>query len=131
MSAYYGDLEEEGFDKPYYLGESDVTVRYRENSPVEIQCTLANVKITVEYSDASKKYFADYATTVHAAEGSYVKFEKDETRAAYVKPGQITIQTYLKKQNGIESTFEPAAITDAKPRQHYRIKLDIADNAAG
>ena len=131
MSAYYGDLEEEGFDKPYYLGESDVTVRYRENSPVEIQCTLANVKITVEYSDAFKKYFADYATTVHAAEGSYVKFEKDETRAAYVKPGQITIQTYLKKQNGIESTFEPAAITDAKPRQHYRIKLDIADNAAG
>ena len=131
MSAYYGDLEEEGFDKPYYLGESDVTVRYRENSPVEIQCTLANVKITVEYSDAFKKYFADYATTVHAAEGGYVKFEKDETRAAYVKPGQITIQTYLKKQNGIESTFEPAAITDAKPRQHYRIKLDIADNAAG
>ncbi len=131
MSAYYGDLEDEGFDKPYYLGQSEVSVRYRENSPVEIHCTLANVKVTVEYSDAFKKYFADYATTIHAAEGDYVKFEKEETRAAYVKPGKITIQTYLKKQNGIESTFEPAAIEDAKPRQHYRIKLDIADNAAG
>lgn len=131
MSAYYGNLEEEGFDKPYYLGESDVAVRYRENTPVEINCTLANVKVTVEYSDAFKKYFADYATTIHAAEGDYIKFEKEETRAAYVKPGKITIQTYLKKQNGIESTFEPAAIENAKPRQHYRIKLDIADNAAG
>ena len=131
MSAYYGSLEEEGFDKPYYLGEADVAVRDRENTPVEINCTLANVKVTVEYSDAFKKYFADYATTVHAAEGDYVKFEKEETRAAYVKPGKITIQTYLKKQNGIESTFEPAAIENAQPRQHYRIKLDIADNAAG
>lgn len=131
MSAYYGNLEEEGFDKPYYLGQSDVTVRYRENTPVDILCTLANVKVTVEYSDAFKKYFADYATTIHAAEGDYIKFEKEETRAAYVKPGKITIQTYLKKQNGIESTFEPAAIENAQPRQHYRIKLDIADNAAG
>ena len=131
MSAYYGNLEEEGFDKPYYLGQSDVAVRYRENTPVEILCTLANVKVTVEYSDTFKKYFADYATTIHAAEGDYIKFEKEETRAAYVKPGKITIQTYLKKQNGIESTFEPAAIENAQPRQHYRIKLDIADNAAG
>lgn len=131
MSAYYGNLEEEGFDKPYYLGQSDVAVRYRENTPVEILCTLANVKVTVEYSDAFKKYFADYATTIHAAEGDYIKFEKEETRAAYVKPGKITIQTYLKKQNGIESTFEPASIENAQPRQHYRIKLDIADNAAG
>ena len=131
MSAYYGNLEEEGFDKPYYLGQSDVAVRYRENTPVDILCTLANVKVTVEYSDAFKKYFADYATTIHAAEGDYIKFEKEETRAAYVKPGKITIQTYLKKQNGIESTFEPAAIENAQPRQHYRIKLDIADNAAG
>lgn len=131
MSAYYGNLEEEGFDKPYYLGQSDVAVRYRENTPVDILCTLANVKVTVEYSDAFKKYFADYATTIHADEGDYIKFEKEETRAAYVKPGKITIQTYLKKQNGIESTFEPAAIENAQPRQHYRIKLDIADNAAG
>lgn len=131
MSAYHGDLKDEGFDKPYYLGETDVTVRDRENTPVEILCTLANVKVTVEYSEAFKKYFADYSTTVHAAGGDYVEFVKDETRAAYVKPGKITIQTYLKKQNGIESTFEPAAIENAQPRQHYRIKLDIADNNAG
>lgn len=131
MSAFYGNLNDEGFSKPYYLGESDVTVRDRENSPVEILCTLANVKVTVEYSEAFKNYFADYATTIHSEGGNYIKFERNETRAAYVKPGKITIQTYLKKQNGIESTFEPAAITNATARQHYRIKLDIADNSAG
>ena len=94
MSAFYGDLDNEGFDQPYYLGESDVAVRDRENSPVEIHCTLANVKVTVEYSEAFKKYFADYATTIHSEGGSDIKFNRNETRAAYVKPGKITIQTY-------------------------------------
>ena len=92
---------------------------------------MANVKVTVEYSDAFKKYFADYSTTIHSTGGEYIEFSKTETRAAYVKPGKITIQTHLKKQNGIESTFEPAAIPNAAARQHYKIKLDISDNNAG
>lgn len=131
MSAFYGDIDTEGFEKPFYLGETPVAVRDRENSSVEINCTLANVKVTVEYSDAFKKYFADYSTTIHSTGGEYIEFSKTETRAAYVKPGKITIQTYLKKQNGIESTFEPAAIPNAAARQHYKIKLDISDNNAG
>lgn len=131
MSAFYGDIDTEGFEKPFYLGETPVAVRDRENSSVEINCTLANVKVTVEYSDAFKKYFADYSTTIHSTGGEYIKFSKTETRAAYVKPGKITIQTHLKKQNGIESTFEPAAIPNAAARQHYKIKLDISDNNAG
>jgi len=130
MSAFYGDIDTEGFEKPFYLGETPVAVRDRENSSVEINCTLANVKVTVEYSDAFKKYFADYSTTIHSTGGEYIEFSKTETRAAYVKPGKITIQTHLKKQNGIESTFEPAAIPNAAARQHYKIKLDISDNNA-
>ena len=131
MSAFYGDIDIEGFEKPFYLGETPVAVRDRENSSVEINCTLANVKVTVEYSDAFKKYFADYSTTIHSTGGEYIEFSKTETRAAYVKPGKITIQTHLKKQNGIESTFEPAAIPTATARQHYKIKLDTSDNNAG
>lgn len=131
MRAFYGDIDIEGFEKPFYLGETPVAVRDRENSSVEINCTLANVKVTVEYSDAFKKYFADYSTTIHSTGGEYIEFSKTETRAAYVKPGKITIQTHLKKQNGIESTFEPAAIPNATARQHYKIKLDISDNNAG
>lgn len=131
MSAFYGNINTEGFETPFYLGETDLSVRDRESTSVEILCTLANVKVTVEYSEAFKKYFADYSTTIRSTGGSPIEFAKDEMRAAYVKPGKITIQTYLKKQNGIESTFEPAAIENATARQHYRIKLDIADNNAG
>ena len=79
MSAFYGDIDIEGFEKPFYLGETPVAVRDRENSSVEINCTLANVKVTVEYSDAFKKYFADYSTTIHSTGGEYIEFSKTGT----------------------------------------------------
>ena len=43
MSAFYGDIDIEGFEKPFYLGDTPVTVRDRESSSVEINCTFANV----------------------------------------------------------------------------------------
>ncbi len=128
VSAFYGDLNTEDFEMPYYYGENEVTVLDHENTPVTINCTLANVKVTVEYSEAFKNYFADWSTTIQSTGGKYIEFAKDENRAAYVKPGRIKIQTRLKKQNGVESTFEPAAIENAVGRHHYRIKLDISDN---
>ncbi len=131
MSAFYGDINIEGFDKPYYYGESSVSVRNNENSPVDILCSLYNVKVTVEYSEAFKNYFADYSTKIQSTGGEFITFAKYEQRAAYVKPGKIKIQTYLKKQNGVTSTFEPTAIPNATARQHYKIKLDISNNAAG
>ncbi len=130
ISAYYGKLSTEGFDCPYFFGENQVTVSDRENTPVDIVCSLANVKVTVEYTEAFKNYFTDWSTTIQSTGGQYIEFAKDETRAAYVKPGQIKIQTFLKKPNGKESTFEPATIPNALPRQHYKIKLDI-NNGSG
>ena len=77
MSAFYGDIDIEGFEKPFYLGETPVAVRDRENSSVEINCTLANVKVTVEsIPTLSKKYFADYSTTIHSTGGEYIEFLK-------------------------------------------------------
>ena len=35
MSAFYGDIDIEGFEKPFYLGETPVAVRDRENSSVK------------------------------------------------------------------------------------------------
>ncbi len=127
-SAFYGSLDEEGFHKPYFYGETTATVLDRENTSVDIECALANVKVTVEYTEAFKNYFADWSTTIQSTGGEYIEFSKWEARAAYVRPGNIKIQTHLKKPNGVASTFEPATITNALARHHYKIKLDIDDN---
>lgn len=131
MKAWYGDKDNEGFDSPYYEGTARLSIRENELSHADITCYLANVKLTVEYTEAFKKYFTDYSTTVHSEGGQFIEFIKGEERAAYVKPGNISILVKLTKQNGISSTFEPTAITGAAGRQHYRIKLDVNEGNVG
>lgn len=131
MDAFYGDENEEGFDKPYYYGSAEFNVYDSQSTPVSIVAELKNTMVSVEYTDAFKNYFADYGVKIHSGGGDYIQFAKDETRAAYVKSGTIAIEVSLTKTNGVSSTFEPAAISNAEPKTHYRIKLDVNGGEVG
>ncbi len=128
ISASYGSLEEEGFDTPHYKGESQFTIRDQETTPVNITCTLAHVKVTLQYTEAFTKYFADYNAIIHSASGKELTVSRDETRDAYVIPGDITLRLNLTKPNGVTATFEPAKIKDASARQHYIVTFDVTES---
>lgn len=126
LKASYGNVEEEGFDQPYYEGKAPFTIKSDERQEVEVTCLLANVKITVEYSDAFKKYFKDYQTSIQSNQGKIISFKGDELRAAYLKPGNITIIGAYTKQDGKSTQFRNEVITGAKACHHYILKLDVA-----
>lgn len=129
LKATYGNIETQGFDAPYYEGVEDFSIKKSESTDVSVTCRLANVKITTEYTETFKKYFTDYSVKIRPAGGSDITFSKSETRAAYVKPGKVSIYMTGSKQQGNKVTFEPSPIEDAKARTHYRIKFDV--NAGG
>lgn len=131
LKAVYSSLEEEGFETPYYYGESQFTIRDQETTPVEVICTLGHVKLTLQYTEAFTKYFADYQTTVTTATGKQINFTKDETRDAYVAPGNISMTMKLTKPNGITANFSPAKITNATARQHYIVTFDVTESVGG
>ena len=78
-----------------------------------------------EYPELFKKYFTDYTVNIRPAGSTDISFDKNETRAAYVKPGKISIYLSGSKQQGNKVTFEAATIENAKARQHYRLKFDV------
>lgn len=125
LKATYGNIETQGFDAPYYEGMEDFSIKKNESTDVSVTCYLANVKITTEYTDLFKKYFTDYTVNVRPAGSTDISFGKSETRAAYVKPGKISVYLTGNKQQGEKVTFEAATIDDAKARQHYRLKFDV------
>lgn len=125
LKAYYGNSDEEGFESPYYEGTHEITVEDDATVDAYITCYLTNVKVSVEYTDAFKKYFSDYSTTVQSVGGKSINFAKDEVRAAYVKPGDLTIYANVKKQNGQSAKLNILDIEDAKSREFYRFKLDV------
>lgn len=130
LKAYYGSSDKEGFESPYYEGTQEITIEDDATVEANITCYLTNVKVTVEYTDAFKKYFSDYTTTVQSASGIPVVFSKNEVRAAYVKPGTITVYANVKKQNGQSAKLNVLDIDEAKAREFYRLKLDIDAGSA-
>ena len=128
LSATYSALENEGFETPYYYGETKFAIRDQETTPVEVVCSLGHVKLSLNFTDAFKAYFPEYKATVRTVGGKDVVFEKKEIRDAYVRPGDITIKLNLTTANGTTATIEPTKIKGAKEREHYIVTLDVSEN---
>lgn len=131
VTLSYGALEDEGFDKPYYYGSATTTVKQDETSEVSVEATLHNTMVKMKYTDAFKKYFTDYTATIHSEGGKYITFEKNETRAAYVRPGNISIDLSVTKPNGLSGTFEVEGIDNAAARTLYNVTVDVNEGGVG
>ncbi|MGN0229529.1 MAG: DUF4493 domain-containing protein, partial [Muribaculaceae bacterium] len=131
LSAYYGSMADEGFDKPYFYGSTTFTLYDGEVAYPEVVATLQNTMVSVDYTDAFKNYFPEYKTVIHSSGGTFVTFEMGETRAAYVRPGNVTIALELTNYEGKSVFIEPAGITAAKARTHYRITFDVNGGEVG
>ncbi len=130
LTADYGTSEDEGFDKPYFSGSTNVTVLESRHSEVEVLATLANSMVSVDYTDNFKGYFLSYSSTVHSEGHSYVTFSQDETRPAFVVPGEITLSIEVTNPSGKNVTLQPASFP-AMAQHHYHITFDVNQGETG
>lgn len=125
VEASYGSVETEGFDCPAYFGSADVTVIENQATPVNLTATLVNSMISIEYSDAFKKYMQSWNSQVHATGGDYITFIQDETRPAYVRPGDVLLNVTFTKPGATKPVTLQAATIKAQARHHYHITVDL------
>lgn len=127
LRAFYGDMQTEGFASPYYEGSTDVEIKGGLTTEVETTCKLANTKLTIGYTDDFKSYFKTYSTVVKSEQGGEVTFTSAETRAAYVKPGRVSVKVIFTKAEGTMKldTVEVATIEEALPQHHYHLSMDV------
>ena len=111
------------FDTPYYVGETEVSVVAEANQTVNIECTLADVKVSVKYSDDVKTYFSKLACTVKNSSGS-LTFGRDETRSGYLVAADLNLSLALMNLNGKSYTLQ-STVTDVQVRQHYHINYSM------
>lgn len=130
LTAFYGNPEEEGFDKPYFEGTTQVTVLEQRLTEAELTATLANTMVSIDYTDAFKKYFSDYKTTVHSEGHTYVEIPKEEIRPAFIAPGEVDLTVEFTKPNGKSAKVQPASFA-ALARHHYHITFDVNGGNVG
>lgn len=130
LTAFYGNPDEEGFELPYFEGTTNLTVLEARETDVEVTASLANCMVSVDYTDAFKKYFSEYATTVHSVGHTYVEIPRGETRPAFVNPGEIDLTVEFTKPNGKSAKVQPASFM-AEARHHYHITFDVNNGQVG
>ncbi|MDE6512325.1 MAG: DUF4493 domain-containing protein, partial [Muribaculaceae bacterium] len=130
LTAFYGNISECGFDKPYFKGEASVNVLEGRETSVDVTAQLANVMLSVDYTDAFKAYFLDYSVTAHTDGHANVMFGRNETRAGFLTPGDITLQVSLTNPSGKTATLTPAQFP-AVARHHYHVTFDVNADPVG
>lgn len=131
VSAAYGEPTEEGFEKPAYFGSASVTVVENESTSVSLTATLANAMVSVEYTDAFKKYMTSWGAEVHADGGGYLYIGSEETRPLYIRTGDATLSVEFVKPGKTDKVKLQVLSFKAQARHHYHATIDVNNGGVG
>lgn len=117
------------FENPYYFGRSvSFTITAGASQTVTVNCELANVMVTVIYSENVKASFTDFSCTVSSSAGS-LTFTRDEIRAGYFQTSALSIAATLTRAGPAgspEVKILTGSIPAPQPKKHYEIHVDAA-----
>ena len=134
------DGQAAGFDIPYYTGSKEVTITAGGEVNETITCTLANVKVTVNFDAALLTKVRSVAATVdddavsNGASPTYsLSFESTESRSAYFPVSSLFANITVVNNEGVSNSMRKE-LTDAegnpvKARDHFI--LNIKESGTG
>ena len=125
FEAYYGDVNEQGFNLPSYSGSQNITVEDGETTPVAVTAKMSNSMITLKYTEAFQNYMAEWGATVNS-----IEYGPTENRPVYVTPGATEIKIKVTKPNGVGGVFTLDPV-EAKARYHHTITIDVNEGNVG
>ena len=131
LSVSYGDEKSQGrvlnsefgYEHAYYYGETEISIKDGETTPVTINVKLQNAVVVIEYTDAFKKYFKDYSTTLQATGNESINLGDNEAMN-YVQPGNVTITIDATQQNGKKLTLSPKDFP-VEAAHAYKLRYNI------
>lgn len=131
-SSFGFDGSESGFEIPYYAGSSEVVVEKNKAVTANVECTLANVKVTVNYDDSFVKTFQSATSVVSSAKsnvGSLTFKMGSELEEAYFPVADLNVKISVVNKKGKEFS-QDTPINNVKARKHYIINFKVEDTGS-
>lgn len=121
-----------GFDKPYYAGSAEITIQKDTEVNQTVTCTLANVKVTVNFDQT----FVDNFTSANVevddnadnAGISPLTFTMGEaTQSGYFPVTDLKAVVTAVNKNNVSNT-QTDVIENVKARDHYILNYKVDDD---
>lgn len=129
--------ESAAWDKPYFEGSKTFTIQDSRITEIgAVVCKLANVKVSIRYSDDLRAVMGDdVVVTVLMNDGGALTYTPSETRAGYFKyiaDSHTLVATFSGTVDGNKETLRKE-YTDVAAGQHRIItfKIKTGDGAVG
>lgn len=128
VTAEYGDIEEEGFNKPYFTGTTEFAIKGDEVKTVSIPVSLGNTIVKISCTQDFKNYYKSYSFKLTRNRADVVDFASDESKAAFIDGYTITLEGALESETRSSSFTKTYDGLD--PATAYTFVFDI-DNIGG
>lgn len=136
------DGQSSGFNKPYYAGSTQFVIEKGKEINATVTCTLANVKVTVNFDESFQKYFkaasvevGQNQTNTEVQDGSNtiaaLLFEMGQDKGSGYFPA-VDLQAKVNITNHNDEIFSQTdAIRGVKPRDHYILNYSVGAGEGG
>lgn len=120
-----------GFDKPYYAGSTEITIKKNTEVNASVTCTLANVKVTVNFDQSFIYNFKSATVEVDDnadnAGISPLTFTMGEsTQSGYFPVTDLKAMVTAVNKNDVSNT-QTDVIENVKARDHYILNYKVDD----
>ena len=130
------------FNSPYYHGDTTIQVKAATETTAKVNCKIANVKVTVNYSEDFKTTFAgrDVFVTVGSAEEkpsfSSMTFKYGSDAALYLPSdcGPLKATLNVSKSDGSEEYYtlsETKRLAEPKANDHFILNYQMGNTNKG
>lgn len=131
LTAASGAVPAAAFESPVWAGNKSFQIKPDIVNSVDVTCTLANIKVTAEFSDEIKADFPKYELTVSNGAGSLVYSNVDGTVS---NAGYFSVTDKLEwKLSLVNTEGRSYTMTDSysapAARQHYNLKFALAQRS--
>ena len=108
-----------------------MTIESGKEKTANITCTLANVKVTVNYDESFQKFASATATVASELEGvAALDFTMGhELKPGYFPVGNLNVTVKVTNQAG-QSNQKTTEITEVKARKHYILNFKVAESGS-
>lgn len=120
-----------GFDCPYYVGSKEVTIISNKETRITLTCTLANVKVTVNFSDSFKAAFTSANVMVSSGMAGVdsQRFTMNQTTgSAYFPVASLKSVVSVVNKEGITHTSNPYEVAQVNAREHHIFNYTVAES---
>jgi hypothetical protein len=126
-----GDIAEEGFNKPAFVGSEEFVVEARKDVNVEITASIANAIVKVETTERFENYFEGGYTLALTTEAGNEFDVTAQSDLLFIAPASFSVAGTAVKQSaqsgeeGVTVTLPQFNQSDVVAQTLYTVKFDV------